>query len=215
MTPAAYCQQKAAPSDSTLYYALLFLTPELRGALLPIYAFHAEILESVHRSDDPGVRDARLAWWQTELQRLANGTPQHPVTQAMVEQTDRQTNHTDALIKVVTAYQRYVYSGLQSGEELLNHCRATGGALEVVAARVSDCDDDQAIRAAGELGAHIQRGEEIRRAVLKPPTARRPPSPAAIAEIISDLQQAIEGIPARARPTTTRWPGATSARSRS
>ena len=201
MTPAAYCQQNAAPSGSTLYYALLFLSPELRGALLPIYAFHAEISESANRSDDPGVRDARLAWWQTELQRLANGTPQHPVTQAMVEQANCQTNHTDALMKIVTAYQRYVHSQPKSDDEFLDHCRATGGALEIMAARVSDCDDEHTLRAAEELGAQIQRGEGIRRAALEPPTDSRSPSPGAIAELISALQQAIEGVPTYARPT--------------
>ena len=200
MTPAAYCQQRAAPSGSTLYYALLFLAPELRRALLPIYAFHAEISESANCSDDPGVNDARLDWWQTELQRLGNGTPQHPVTQAMAEQANRQEIHIDALMEVVTAYQRYLHSRPRTGEELLSHCRATGGALEIVATRASDCDDEQALHAACELGAHIQRGEGVREAAVGPPTDSRS-TLATPAQIVGDLQQAISGVPAHARPT--------------
>ena len=43
MTPVEYCQDKAAKSGSSFYYAFLFLPPERRLAITALYAFCREV----------------------------------------------------------------------------------------------------------------------------------------------------------------------------
>jgi len=95
MTPDAYCQQKAAPNGSSIYYALLFLPPAQRRALTALHAFNREVLAVADTCQDPGVAAAKLAWWQGEIERLFSGgpaanptppahPPTHPIMQALM-----------------------------------------------------------------------------------------------------------------------------------
>ena len=78
-----YCQEKAAPAGSTAYYALRQAPLRARPLLTALYALHRELAESASEISDPTVGRTKLAWWQAELGALANGTPSHPVTQAI------------------------------------------------------------------------------------------------------------------------------------
>jgi phytoene synthase len=83
MSPDEYCRQKAAQSGSSFYYAFLFLPPPKRRAITALYAFCREVDDVVDEVHDPGVAQAKLAWWRQELDRAFTGTPQHPVAQAL------------------------------------------------------------------------------------------------------------------------------------
>ena len=84
MTPDEYCQQKAAGSGSSFYYSFLFLPPERRRAITALYAFCREVDDVVDEVPDPVVARTKLAWWRQEVAQVFGGTPQHPVTQALV-----------------------------------------------------------------------------------------------------------------------------------
>jgi 15-cis-phytoene synthase len=83
MTPDEYCQQKAAQSGSSFYYSFLFLPTPQRRAITALYAFCREVDDVVDEVSDPGVARTKLAWWRQEVARAFDGTPQHPVTQAL------------------------------------------------------------------------------------------------------------------------------------
>src|SRR4051812_18878641 len=84
MTPDEYCQQKAAASGSSFYYSFLFLPPPRRRAITALYAFCREVDDVVDETHDAGIARTKLAWWRQEVGRVFNGTPQHPVAQALV-----------------------------------------------------------------------------------------------------------------------------------
>ncbi len=84
MTPDEYCQQKAAQSGSSFYYSFLFLPPERRRAITALYAYCREVDDVVDEVAEPAVARAKLAWWRQEVAAVFNGTPQHPVAQALV-----------------------------------------------------------------------------------------------------------------------------------
>jgi 15-cis-phytoene synthase len=84
MTPDEYCQQKAAQSGSSFYYSFLFLPPPRRRAITALYAFCREVDDAVDEVADPAVARTKLAWWRQEVARTFDGTPQHPVAQALV-----------------------------------------------------------------------------------------------------------------------------------
>jgi len=87
MTPDEYCQEKAARSGSSFYYAFLFLAAERRRAITALYAFCREVDDAVDEPSDPSAARATLAWWRSEVARLFAGHPQHPVTRALAPWT--------------------------------------------------------------------------------------------------------------------------------
>jgi len=83
MTPDEYCQEKAARSGSSFYYAFLFLPPQRRRAITALYAFCREVDDVVDECTDAQVARIKLAWWRTELDKMFAGRPEHPVTRAL------------------------------------------------------------------------------------------------------------------------------------
>jgi 15-cis-phytoene synthase len=83
MTPAQYCQEKAARSGSSFYYSFLFLPRPKRDAITALYAFCREVDDVVDEVADPDVARAKLGWWRAEVDSLFNGRPSHPVALAL------------------------------------------------------------------------------------------------------------------------------------
>ena len=81
----AYCQEKAAASGSSFYYAFRFLPPDRRRAITAFYAFCREVDDIADECHDPQVARAKLAWWRDEIVNLYAGKPGHPVTRALAE----------------------------------------------------------------------------------------------------------------------------------
>jgi phytoene synthase len=85
VTPAAYCEERAAPPGSALHYAVRTLAPARRRAVVAIHAFSAEARAAVADPREREVAGARLAWWREELRRAFDGSPQHPAAQALAD----------------------------------------------------------------------------------------------------------------------------------
>jgi phytoene synthase len=83
MTPDDYCQEKAAKSGSSFYYAFLFLPTQRRRAITALYAFCREVDDVVDECTDIGVARTKLAWWRTQVAQMCQGNPTHPVTRAL------------------------------------------------------------------------------------------------------------------------------------
>ncbi|AFT85800.1 squalene/phytoene synthase family protein [Paraburkholderia phenoliruptrix] len=78
-----YCQQKAAPPGSSVYYALRQAPAASQPRLTALYALRREFEETVKEVSDPAIGRTKLAWWQNELGALASGAPTHPVSKAL------------------------------------------------------------------------------------------------------------------------------------
>ena len=83
MTPSEYCQEKAAKSGSSFYYAFLFLPPDRRLAITALYAFCREVDDVVDECTDPSIARIKLAWWRTQVDAMYQDKAEHPVTQAL------------------------------------------------------------------------------------------------------------------------------------
>jgi phytoene synthase len=84
MTPAEYCQEKAAKSGSSFYYSFLFLPRERRAAITALYAFCREVDDIADECNDATLARTKLEWWRVELARTFAGQPSHPVSQALL-----------------------------------------------------------------------------------------------------------------------------------
>ena len=83
MSPDEYCHQKTVQSGSSFYYSFLFLPQERRRAITALYAFCREVDDTVDDCTDQSVARIKLAWWRTEVSKMYEGTPTHPVMQAL------------------------------------------------------------------------------------------------------------------------------------
>ncbi|MFA7669852.1 MAG: presqualene diphosphate synthase HpnD [Burkholderiaceae bacterium] len=83
MNPDQYCQEKAARSGSSFYYAFLFLPPERRRAITALYAFCREVDDVVDECKESSVARMKLAWWRTQVDALFTGQADHPVMKAL------------------------------------------------------------------------------------------------------------------------------------
>lgn len=171
MTPDAYCQDRAARSGSSFYYSFLFLPPEQRRAITALYAFCREVDDVVDEIADPLVATAKLQWWRQEVGRLFDGTPQHPVTQALLEPVDRfglDRAHFDAVLdgmQMDLDYNRY-----PDFATLEVYCHRVAGVVGLLSADIFGYRQTQTRDYARNLGIALQLtnivrdvGEDVRR----------------------------------------------------
>lgn len=89
----------AAPDD--FYYATLYLPPVARDAARTLEAARRAITDIPLSCSDRGVAHLKLAWWQTELQHLAAGTPRHPLARALLPLVSREPAVLDVFEQLV------------------------------------------------------------------------------------------------------------------
>ncbi|HEY9380239.1 MAG TPA: presqualene diphosphate synthase HpnD [Burkholderiales bacterium] len=163
MSPEEYCQQKAAQSGSSFYYAFLFLPPEQRRAITALYAFCREVDDAVDEISDPGVAATTLQWWRHEVQSLYDGNPQHPVTRALqpaiaaygIEQT--RLNEIIDGMEMDLHQNRYLdFAALQ------RYCYHVAGVVGILSARIFGFSNPQTLKYAETLGTAFQLTNIIR-----------------------------------------------------
>ena len=163
MTPDQYCQDKAAASGSSFYYSFRALKPEVRKGITAFYALCRELDDVVDECSEPQVARIKLAWWRTELGRLYEGKPEHPVTQALLPMTQSRNIPREWLEEIVDGMemdldqQRY-----EDYKSLLLYCHRAAGVVGQVAAEIFGYQNRQTLKYAHELGLAFQLTNIIR-----------------------------------------------------
>ncbi|QID17800.1 presqualene diphosphate synthase HpnD [Nitrogeniibacter mangrovi] len=163
MNPHDYCQQKAAASGSSFYYSFLFLPPERRQAIMALYAFCREVDDVVDECQDPSIAQSKLDWWRSEILRAAEGTPTHPVGQALADIRPRFNLPTEQLLEIIDGMQmdlsqtRYLdFKGLRL------YCYRVASVVGLLAAEIFGYSDRQTLKYAHDLGLAFQLTNIIR-----------------------------------------------------
>jgi phytoene synthase len=73
-------QTRALPPGTPRYWSWLFAAAESRAPLLGIYALGAEWQALMDPATEISVAHLKLAWWQEEMHRLAQGSAVHPIS---------------------------------------------------------------------------------------------------------------------------------------
>jgi len=163
VTPDEYCQQRAAQSGSSFYYSFLFLPPERRRAITALYAFCREVDDVVDETSDPDIARTKLAWWRNEIAAAFDGTPQHPVAQALrpvVRSFDLPQEHFQTVIDGMAMdldRNRYLDFG-----ELERYCHAVAGVVGLMSARIFGSTSAATLAYARDLGIAFQLTNIIR-----------------------------------------------------
>lgn len=163
MTPDEYCQEKAAKSGSSFYYAFLFLPPERRRAITALYAFCREVDDVVDEAKEESVARLKLAWWRAQVDKLFDGAPEHPVAQAMLPHLQTSGITRERLLAVIDGMEmdldqsRYLdWAGLRK------YCWHAAGVVGEMSASVFGYTDPRTLEYAGKLGLAFQLTNIIR-----------------------------------------------------
>ncbi|WP_144638392.1 presqualene diphosphate synthase HpnD [Bordetella genomosp. 13] len=163
MTPDDYCQEKAAKSGSSFYYAFLFLPPERRRAITALYAFCREVDDVVDEAKDESVARIKLAWWRTQIDQMYAGKPDHPVTRAMQPHLEPCGITRDRLIAVIDGMQMDLdQSRYLDWPGLRKYCWHVAGVVGELSAGVFGYTDPRTLEYAGKLGLAFQMTNIIR-----------------------------------------------------
>lgn len=163
MTPDQYCQEKCAASGSSFYYSFLFLPAERRQAIMALYAFCREVDDVVDECNDLSVASTKLAWWRQEVERVAEGKPQHPVGQALKRVAPGINLPKEQLLEIIDGMAmdlqqaRYLdFKGLSL------YCYRVASVVGLLAAEIFGYRDRQTQKYAHDLGMAFQLTNIIR-----------------------------------------------------
>lgn len=166
MTPDQYCQDKAAQSGSSFYYAFRFLPDERRRAITAFYAFCREVDNIVDNTTDPALAKAKLAYWRQEVDALYRGHAQHPVTQALVPHVAPMFLPQSAFKTVIDGMEQDLEkSRYLNFDELSRYCYLAAGVVGEVSARIfgmSTAENPATLTYARLLGEALQLTNIIR-----------------------------------------------------
>jgi phytoene synthase len=163
MTPAQYCQEKAAQSGSSFYYSFLFLPSEKREAITALYAFCREVDDAVDECSDPAVARTKLAWWRQELADTFAGKPQHPVGQALLPAIRRHDLAQEQFQEIIDGMEMDLEHNRYPDFKALHlYCYRVASVVGQLAATLFGHEDRRTLKYAHDLGLAFQLTNIIR-----------------------------------------------------
>ena len=163
MTPDDYCADKAAQSGSSFYYSFRLLAPDRRRAITALYAFCREVDDVVDEVCDPNVARAKLGWWRGEVERIYDGTPQHPVAIALRDAVQRYRLPKDHLLRVIDGMQMDLEQARYATfADLEDYCDHVAGVVGLMSAEIFGYEDARTRDYARKLGVAFQLTNIIR-----------------------------------------------------
>ena len=157
MTPEAYCQEKAAKSGSSFYYAFLFLPPPRRAAITALYAFCREVDDVVDEASDPSIAARTLDWWREEIDRLYEGQPTHPVTLALAPHVEPYAITKNRLLEIIAGMEMDLHqSRYLDFAGLAHYCHHVAGVVGLLSSNIFGAVDPQSGIYAEKMGLAVQ-----------------------------------------------------------
>ncbi|HEX8740150.1 MAG TPA: presqualene diphosphate synthase HpnD [Casimicrobiaceae bacterium] len=157
MSPDDYCRERVAPRGSTLHYCLRKLPPGQRGAITALHALYREVDDAARHVTDPGVARVKLAWWRGEIAMAYEGSPSHPVAQALTAALPAHPLARAELEAIVDGVERNVeHRPFADFAALRAHCLSTGGTVGALSAGILGHRNPGTLDCVRELGVALQ-----------------------------------------------------------
>ena len=165
MTPDEYCQQKAAQSGSSFYYAFLFLPTERRKAITALYAFCREVDDVVDETSESSVARMKLVWWREQVNALyhdpKNAT--HPVMRALAPHVHTYNLKMSELLAVIDGMEMDLNEvRYQTWDQLKDYCWHVASVVGILSAKIFGQSTEQTSDYAVKLGLAFQLTNIIR-----------------------------------------------------
>ena len=163
MDPHQYCQTRVANSGSSFYYSFVLLPRETRCAITAFYALCRELDDVVDECHEAQVAASKLAWWRSELERMAQGTPQHPVTRALSDTQQGRKLPQALLQEIVDGMAMDLTTSRYADFATLQlYCHRVAGVVGELAALIFGYRDPATRAYANDLGLAFQLTNIIR-----------------------------------------------------
>lgn len=163
MTPEQYCQQKAANSGSSFYYSFIFLPTDKRQAITALYAFCREVDDVVDECTDPVIAESKLLWWRQEVDRIYQGTAEHPVGKSLQISLQKFALHKEYFNEIIDGmFMDLSIAEYQTFDELKLYCHRAAGVVGLLAAEIFGNTHRDTLKFAETLGTALQLTNIIR-----------------------------------------------------
>ncbi len=163
MDPHQYCQDKAAASGSSFYYAFRYLPQDKRRAITAFYAYCREVDDIVDDCREPAVALAKLDWWREELARLYAGVPRHPATLALRDAVEHYGLAQEQLAEILDGMEMDLnQTRYPDFKQLRLYCHRVAGVVGEVSAQIFGHTDRATLKYAALLGLAFQLTNIIR-----------------------------------------------------
>jgi phytoene synthase len=163
MTPDQYCQDKAASSGSSFYNSFRFLSKDKRRAITALYAFCREVDDVVDECSDADVARTTLNWWRNEVAAIYSGTPQHPVTQALVPIVRQFNMAQEHFLEIIDGMEMDLNQArYEDFKSLQLYCYRVASVVGLLSVGIFGYTDRQTLKYAHDLGIAFQLTNIIR-----------------------------------------------------
>lgn len=163
MTPQQYCQQKTAKSGSSFYYSFMFLPRDKREAITALYAFCREVDDIADECTDIGIARTKLNWWRTEVERLYQGQPQHPVSKALVQPIKIYRLEAKHFTEIIDGMEMDLnFNRYQDFDQLQLYCYRVASVVGLLSAQIFGFSNKDTLKYAHDLGMAFQLTNIIR-----------------------------------------------------
>lgn len=157
MSPDEYCEEKAAQSGSSFYYAFRFLEPDRRRAITALYAFCREVDDVVDEVSDENIARTKLNWWREEIERLYAGMPRHPISRALEPHLASFDLSREYFEEIVDGMEMDLdYDSYPDFATLSLYCYRVASVVGILSAHIFGYSDRRTLKYAHDLGTALQ-----------------------------------------------------------
>lgn len=158
-----YCRNKVAQSGSSFYYSFRFLSPEKQTAIYALYAFCREVDDIVDNCSEPQIAVQKLTWWKTELDRIYQGNPEHPVGKALSSILNSYPLPKVLFEEILQGmFMDLDYQGYQTFADLEVYCHCVASTVGLLSIIIFGVNTDATRQFAKKLGIAFQLVNIIR-----------------------------------------------------
>lgn len=151
------------PPGSSAYYALRRCAPRHRAALTLLLSFHVQVRKIIDTVSDPAVAQAKLAWWNGQIDALANHAAEHPTLRALGPFLQTHGLPPNALRGVIDSVQIDLQQNRwMDRAALLHYCARGNGQSLRNGAVILGLTSPEALSAAETLGVGLRLTGSIR-----------------------------------------------------
>ncbi len=163
MTPEQYCQEKTAKSGSSFYYSFRFLSKSRRLAITALYAFCREVDDIADECTDLSVAKTKINWWRSEIERLYQNQPQHPVAKALLAAIHTYQLDAEHFMEIIDGMEMDLnFNRYQDFKQLQLYCYRVASVVGLLSAQIFGFKNRKTLKFAHDLGMAFQLTNIIR-----------------------------------------------------